>query len=125
MRKVLFSVLLCIAVCFLSAAEFSVPFLKKAPVIDGQFDKGEWDFATAFSGSKKIDARRTTVWMGYDANNLYLAMQAETPPRGGLSTGARAISMQDSLELWFAPPQKLRKVESLKFGAFQLIINSE
>ncbi|MBO4513338.1 MAG: hypothetical protein J5746_11300 [Victivallales bacterium] len=125
MRKVLFSIWLCFAVSILSAAEFSVPFLKKAPVIDGQFDKGEWDFATAFSGSKKIDARRTTIWMGYDAKNLYLAMQAETPPRGGLSTGARAISMQDSLEVWFSPPQKLRKVESLKFGAFQLIINSE
>ncbi|MBR6372204.1 MAG: hypothetical protein IKS20_03400, partial [Victivallales bacterium] len=125
MRKVLYSFLLIFAACFLAAADFSVPYMKKAPVIDGQFGKGEWDFATAFSGSRTIDARLTTVWMGYDAKYLYMALQAETPPRGGLNTGARAISMQDSLELWFAPPQNLRKVESLKFGTFQLIVNSE
>ena len=125
MRIVLISFLLAVSALFLTAAEFSVPFMVKPPVIDGRFDAGEWSCAMAFSGTRTMDPRRITVWMGYDKETLYVAMQAETPPRGKLATGASAISGDDSLELWFAPPQALRTVESLKFGTFQIIVNSE
>ena len=107
-----------------SAADFNVPFMNKAPAIDGRLEAGEWDFAMAFSGNAKgMDARRTTVWIGYDRDNLYMALQAEMPPRGRLVTGHKWINHDDSLELWFAPPTPLRAVESLKFGAFQIIVN--
>ena len=125
MRIVLISFLLAVSSLFLTAAEFSVPYLEKPPVIDGRFDAGEWSCAMAFSGTRTMDPRRITVWMGYDKETLYVAMQAETPPRGKLATGASTISDDDSLELWFAPPQALRTVESLKFGTFQIIVNSE
>ncbi len=119
--------LCCILTAFsLMAADFSVPFMKKAPVIDGHFDKGEWDSAMAVSGSaKNMDARRTTLWMGYGTDAIYIALQAETPPRGNLVAGQRWINHDDSLELWFAPPEHLRVVDSLKFGAFQIIVNSK
>ena len=108
------------------AADFSVPFMKNAPAIDGHFDEGEWDCAMAFSGSaKNMDPRRTTVWMGYNRDNIFLALQAETPPRGRLVSASKWISHDDSVELWFAPPQNLRTIESLKFGVFQTIVNFE
>ncbi len=126
MRRTLFIVFMALMSLNLTAADFSVPFLNKAPAIDGRFGAGEWDFAMAFSGpAKGTDARRSTVWMGYDRDNLYIALQAEMPPRGRLVTGHKWINHDDSLELWFAPPTPLRAVESLKFGAFQIIVNSE
>ena len=125
MRRALFLVLAAISLT-LAAADFTVPFMNKAPAIDGRFAVGEWDFAMAFSGTaKNMDPRRTTVWMAYDNENLYMALQAETPPRGKLATASKWYNHHDSMELWFAPPQALRTVESLKFGAFQTIVNSE
>ncbi|MBQ7649392.1 MAG: hypothetical protein IJS15_00450, partial [Victivallales bacterium] len=100
--------------------------MNKAPAIDGRLEEGEWAFAMAFSGSAlKMDPRRTTVWMGYDKENIYMALQAETPPRGNLVSASKWYNHHDSLELWFAPPQQLRTVESLKFGVFQTIVNFE
>ena len=125
MRRAIF-LLLAIFSFYLTAADFSVPFLKAAPTIDGRFSKGEWDCAMAFSGgAKNMDARRTTVWMAYDKSNIYMALQAETPPRGNLVAASRWMNHHDSMELWFAPPEKLRTVESLKFGVFQFMVNFE
>ena len=125
MRRAL-SLLLASLSLFLAAADFSVPFLKNSPEIDGRLEGGEWGCAMAFSGSaKNMDPRRTTVWLGYDRDNLYIAMKAETPPRGHLAAASKWISHHDSLELWFAPPQSLRTIESLKFGAYQAIVNFE
>ena len=110
----------------LTAAEFSVPFLKTAPVIDGRFDAGEWDFALAISGSaKNMDPRRTTLWLGYDQTTIYVALQGETPPRGKLGTSSHWLNHHDSLELWFAPPPEKRTIEALKFGVFQMIVDFE
>ena len=118
--------LLASATLFLAAADFTVPFLNKAPNIDGHLDAGEWGCAMAISGSaKNMDARRTTVWMGYDKSAIYMALQAEMPPRGNLAAASKWMNHHDSMELWFAPPQALRTVESLKFGAFQIIVNFE
>ena len=110
----------------LAASDFTVPYMNKAPAIDGRLDEGEWEFAMAFSGSaNKMDPRRTTVWIGYDKDNIYMALQAETPPRGNLVAASKWFNHHDSLELWFAPPQSRRTVESLKFGVFQTIVNFE
>ena len=123
LRKALCGIIFAFSVM---AADFSVPFMKKSPVIDGRLEQGEWDPAMAVSGSaKNMDARRTTMWMGYGTDALYIALQAEMPPRGNLVAGHRWINHDDSLELWFAPPANLRVVDSLKFGAFQIIVNSK
>ena len=125
MRRALFLIFAAISMS-LAASDFAVPFMNKAPVIDGHFDDGEWAFAMAFSGSaRNMDPRRTTVWIGYDNENIYMALQAETPPRGNLVSASKWFNHHDSLELWFAPPQNLRTVESLKFGVFQTIVNFE
>ena len=125
MRRALFILMTAISLS-LMAADFSVPFMNKAPAIDGRFDAGEWEFAFAFSGSaKNMDARRTTVWMGYDRNNIYMALQAETPPRGRMASASKWFNHHDSMELWFAPPKELRTIESLKLGVFQTIVNFE
>ena len=124
MRKALFAFLL-LAAC-IWAADFSIPFQKKAPVIDGQFAPGEWDCAVAFSGTaRNMDARRTTVWLAYDKSTMYVALQAETPLRGKLRSVPGGRNNSDSLELWFFPPQELRTIGSLKFGTFQIIVSSE
>ena len=124
MRKALFAFLL-LAAC-IWAADFSIPFQKKAPVIDGQFAPGEWDCAVAFSGTaRNMDARRTTVWLAYDKSTMYVGLQADTPPRGKLRSVPGGRNNSDSLELWFFPPQELRTIGSLKFGTFQIIVSSE
>ncbi|NMA19327.1 MAG: hypothetical protein GX927_02005 [Lentisphaerae bacterium] len=111
------------------AAEYTVPFLANAPVIDGKLAPNEWGSALAISGAnaRKLDPRQTTVYLAFDNDFVYLASRTELPLRGGLQVSpnpAAHVVMDDSIELWFLPPSEQRTLEAGKFGYFQLIYNS-
>lgn len=124
-RKILSCIL--IFVCVVAyAAEFSVPFSAKNPVVDGKFSVGEWDNALVISGAGNIiDARKTEFRLTWSNDCLYGAFRTETPPRGKLIRSTRANPVyDDSVELWFVPPKELRTNEQYKFGEFQIIIGN-
>ena len=70
------------------AAEYKIPYLEKAPVIDGTFAPGEWDQSAGYAGlyhrgSEMFLSGRHAVWnIGYDKENLYVSMRTELPPEG-------------------------------------------
>jgi len=121
------SFILCLgAAIFAGASEFTVPSTAKAPVIDGCIHAEEWQNALLLSGAGyRLDPRRTQIYLTWDANYFYIAMRSETPPRGKpvLSKNSLGPVADDSLEMWFAPPEKSRNIEVGKFGEFQLIVN--
>lgn len=111
---------------FVGASEFTVPSTPKAPVIDGRVNADEWQNALLLSGAgSKLDSRRTQIYLTWDAKCLYIAMRSEIPPHGKpvLSKNSLGLVMDDSIEVWFAPPEKYRNIEANKFGEFQLIAN--
>lgn len=115
--------------CSIQAANFTVPFVKNPPQIDGVLNPAEWNEALAISGANptRLDHRKTTVYLAFDKNHLYLAVIAEAPPRGKLKASPRENEnpvLDDSLEVWFQPPTQNRTIEQHKFGYFQFITNS-
>ncbi len=122
-----FLMVLSLTAAFYLAAEFTIPATSKAPNIDGRIQPGEWQSALLLSGAgRQLDHRRTQVFLSWDNNFLYLAMRSELPPRGKPVTAKNALGpiMDDSLELWLAPPESSRNVENARFGQFQLIANA-
>lgn len=106
------------------AAEYTVPEMRTAPVIDGRINEKEWKNALKIGGAgNPVDPRKAEVFLTWDTANLYIAVRSETPPRGRLVTAPKAINivMDDSVEFWFDPPKASRTVEQAKFGEFQLI----
>lgn len=114
-----------LSACF-GTSLFEVPFLAQAPSIDGKISRDEWNKALLISGAgTKIDARKTQVYAAWDKQNFYLAMRSEIPPRSTpvLANNPLGPVSDDSLEAWFAPPEKERDLEAARFGMFQLISN--
>ena len=120
--------LLCLLLCSLffwaSADEFTVPYAKTAPQIDGIFQEEEWADALEISGcGTPIDHRHASFYLKFDDQNVYCAVVSETPPKGKLLHQSGHIVLDDSVELQFMPPEELRTIEALKFGRFQFIGN--
>ncbi|HEX9995635.1 MAG TPA: glycoside hydrolase domain-containing protein [Abditibacterium sp.] len=69
-------------------APIALDKLKKAPVIDGNLNKTEWDISYATYGGWKraINDNRvfsdTKSWIGYDEKNLYIALRLQNPQPG-------------------------------------------
>ncbi len=68
------------------APVFTIPQVKKKPVIDGKITPGEYDnfFSTntfVETGKAGFYARETRVYAGYDSENLYVMFQSRT--KGG------------------------------------------
>ena len=120
--KTLFMGLVSLSSFTLCGAEFSLPYLQKAPQIDGRINDEEWQGALAFSGAPNGELRKQTFFMGYTSEGLYIAVRSEMPKRGDLATLGRNIVLDDSLEFWFAPPEKDREQGPLAFGKFQYIV---
>ncbi|MHB1463216.1 MAG: glycoside hydrolase domain-containing protein [Armatimonadota bacterium] len=58
--------------------------MTKAPAIDGVLTPGEWDGAAATNsfhvlGSNNVPLTTQTAWVGYDSQNLYLAVSVALP----------------------------------------------
>ena len=69
----------------LPPAQCRIPYLDKAPVIDGIMPPGEWEKALTFHGEYQFSSREKesasgTVWkIGYDKEYLYVALQVIDP----------------------------------------------
>ncbi len=118
-------------VCEAGCEPLEIPFAAKAPVIDGMAATGEWNEALHIVGAgKPVDARRAEIAFSWDAECLYVMAKSETAPRNHLATnadsrdGSQWLVMDDSIELWFDPPKKLRNADETKrFGKFQMIVS--
>ncbi len=67
--------------------------MAKAPTIDGVLSPGEWDGAAATNsfhvlGSHNVPLTTQTAWVGYDSQNLYLAVSVALPK------GQEPVAMQ-------------------------------
>lgn len=124
----LWTVIIALCCLGLQAASFTVPRLSPAPDIDGLLGQTEWAEAVTISGAgKPVDPRFASVSLGFDDQNVYLALRSELPSRGPLQISPNPSShvvMDDSLELWFLPPTEQRTLENGRFGFFQMIVNS-
>lgn len=110
--------------------QVSLPFMKKAPLIDGDINENEWEDATRIIGFMKngtdLEDRNGIFWFGTDGENLYIAIRTETPPSGSLllrakpSTSDTRAYLDDSIELWI-DPHRDKKEGDLRY--FHIIVN--
>jgi hypothetical protein len=93
---------------------FVVPRIAKAPVIDGRIDPEEWKGAMAVSGVAQqnpggnlLVMRSTTYFLGWDADNLYLACRTWIMPGYAPRVAGRAPgtvnAFDDGMEFGFKP----------------------
>lgn len=88
--------------------EYIAPIMSKAPVIDGIFDKNEWDEAVGFDGmtSKgKLEERKVRSYVGASSDSLYFAVVSELPSKGtilskSINGSSRIYALDDAVELF-------------------------
>lgn len=81
-NKLVWALLLLPVMVHAERSLITAPVVGKAPVIDGQFQEGEWDGMTRISNflnvqTGKFAAEQTTVWVGHDFDNLYIALKLD------------------------------------------------
>jgi len=99
---------LCVGV-FAAPPEFAIPYIQKAPTIDGVINPGEWDGATSLTGLKVFATQQlakdaTVLWVAYDDENLYVAYKCFGPvtPVGHDRGRGGAYWEDDTMEIFFA-----------------------
>lgn len=87
------------------------PILATAPKIDGRVDPGEWAGAARLEGfvlpqSGQAAPRATTVLLGRDRRNLYVAFLCDGQPNPAARDRARdgAVWEDDAVEVFIQPP---------------------
>lgn len=110
-----------------------LPPLRVAPDIDGVIHPAEWAGAVKFSAffgtfSSIIEPRQGYCCLGYDANNIYLAMSTETPSNNQLITEVTQhdenTCMDDSVEFWLDPHRANHLSGKDDQRIYQMIFNS-
>ena len=99
-----------------NAIEYTIPYISKAPIIDGKISQNEWNSAASYAGlyhrgSEMFLSFRKSNWsIAYDEQNLYVMMQSEMSPDGKLSAKVRKkdgkVFNDDTIELWIADSKK-------------------
>ena len=93
----------------------TVPFLKKAPVLDGHVKQGEWVCAAQVTGflttAGQLAQRQTTVRAGYDAENLYFAFVSHCPSpiRKVITERDGQVTRDDAFEIYLQPDAGTRR----------------
>ncbi len=91
-----------------------IPFMSKAPTIDGVIGAGEWDtlHVSRFvgQGGDLLQQRPGEFWVGCDRKRLYVAVRSGVHPTAGAVTKLKETfgtkdegktTFDDSIELWF------------------------
>jgi len=91
-----------------------VPFMRRAPRIDGVIGEGEWDtlHVSRFvsQGNDQLQPRPGEFWIGSDGKRLYVAVRSAVHPVAGVlakftrppgSRDETQVVYDDSIELWF------------------------
>ncbi len=101
-----------------SAAEWQLPVLGKAPAIDGRIDPAEWAGAHGFEGFVRsgaggqkeaglLEPRRVRAWIGGTRDTLFLAIASQLPDEGDLLAAVNRDSLRavhdDSVEVYINP----------------------
>ncbi len=106
--------------------------MKKPPKIDGEISAGEWDGAvrtSLFSGWRrmKFQPRQAKAWMGFDRNNLYIAVESELRPGGLIAEKTfddGRLVFDSAIEVWIDPNRESRERGKGDLGYYQIIGNS-
>jgi len=108
------------------------PF-KKAPVIDGKVDSGEWDGAIRTVGfqdiqtdPQELEIRGGTTYCGFTADRLYLLIVSELSPIGIMANGKNRdaeLVWDDGIEIWFDPNRDRRVSGEGDQSFYQAIVN--
>jgi len=102
-----------------------VPYLTRAPKIDGKLDKGEWDNTSTVLGlwgmQGELSPLQAKFYIGYDNRNLYIGFESAYSG-GWLKTNVKKrdgpVWKDDSIEIFLKPELKKKRV-------FQFIGNSK
>jgi len=88
-----------------------IPFMEKAPVIDGVIREGEWNtlYVSPFvsQSGDLLQTRPGEFWVGSDKKRLYIAVRSGVHPSAGAVTkvtemlGTGRLVFDDSIEIWF------------------------
>ena len=90
-----------------------LPPTAKAPVIDGKIEEAEWAGAWMMEGSvsagdQNLEQRPSWAYIGYDKENLYLAIRTATRPGGKLTMWEHDpdewLGALDNVEFWISAP---------------------
>ena len=105
---------------------FSLPMMKTAPKIDGNFVESEWGDAARLPGFITLSKPRLEtdlsgeVYAGMDAKNFYFCVVAKIPGATQLVNKIKdrdgAVYMDDAFEFFLRPPE-------MKQGNYQTIVN--
>jgi len=120
--------------------------LKKAPILDGKLDPGEWDGATgtvnflATFGKEEagfnamfMDVREGRTRVGYFGDTLYIAMVSALPPRAFYGGGQHSLAMPrdaeligdfNAIEIWLDPNRDHRESHQGDQAFYQFFVNS-
>ncbi|MDB5325245.1 MAG: hypothetical protein JWM57_814, partial [Phycisphaerales bacterium] len=93
------------------APMFTVPFAKASPKIDGVIDNAEWKDALSVAALQTteglLSTRQATVFMSWDADNIYLALRSPLRPGEKVMQAVRQTDrdnvkavFDDSYEIW-------------------------
>jgi hypothetical protein len=111
-----------------TAADYVVPLLGKAPVIDGRIEPAEWAVAAGFDGFNQVggegllERRRARGWVAADESTVYVAIRSQLPDEGELLTAVTTDSLKavfdDSVEVYVNPtPDAADRVD------YQFLVN--
>jgi len=92
------------------AAEYRVPLMTKAPVLDGDIQPSEWALSAGFDGfamDGKLERRRIRSYVGTTKSHLYFAFKSQLPDDGEILANVDVdtvkIVYDDSIEVWVDP----------------------
>ncbi len=100
-----------------SAKPLEIPFFEKAPALDGKLSDDAWAKAALISGFRKygsgdVPEKNTKVRLGYDTQNLYIAVECSHPAQSALKAIVNQefvdapVFGDDCVELFFAGGEK-------------------
>lgn len=110
------------------SCKYVAPIMEKAPLIDGKFNKGEWNEAMSFDGMQKLDGkleeRMVRTYIGATEDAFYFAIISELPPNKILQTeikkdNTEKIVFDDACEIFIDPSP-----DSKNGIKYQIIFNS-
>ncbi len=97
--------------CRTHRTRLAVPCLSAAPRLDGRLDPDEWSLAAPLAPFAAPDGRgwpaqQTSGWIGWRADELYLAFRCAEPVLDSLVTRYPAQWRNDCVELWIDPDNR-------------------
>ncbi|HJN16161.1 MAG TPA: hypothetical protein QGH10_11740 [Armatimonadota bacterium] len=108
------------------AAEYVVPIMAEAPVIDGRVETEEWRVSAGFSGlamNGQLERRQARAYVGATDDTFYFALCSQLPDDGEIlaqvAVDTLKVVYDDSVEAWIDPTPGAESGEM-----FQMLANA-